>query len=249
MGSKLTQYPCLNMRYGSTFSVQQYLQRQAFLLHGEEARTLAYMPKILHVLCGMLTALTRGEPNAPEVQRELEQRVTILALRKAVRDTLSKRNLTALMERRGSCRKFSRKSWDEPFGFMERKREILLNKRSYSESDLSKITIIEVRANKQCIICDTVKHNFKQSFKQDFTPYSTQFDGHGQVCNGEIHQSRDPKMTDSQQKSVPCNGLNEKHGTIPPPETVNKKTKHTVKKSQAFVKFSSNVEVSLKEIT
>lgn len=152
MGSKLTQYPCLNMRYGSTFSLQQYLQRQAFLLHGEEARTLAYTPKILHVLCGMLTALTRGEPNAPDVQRELEQRVTILALRKAVRDTLSKRNLTALMERRGSCRKFSRKSWDEPFGFMERKREILLNKRSYSESDLSKITIIEVRANKQCTV-------------------------------------------------------------------------------------------------
>lgn len=88
--------------------------------------------------------------------------------------------------------------------------------------------------------CDTVKHNFKQSFKQDFTPYSTHSDGHGQVCNGEIHQSRD-----SQQKSVPCNGLNEKHGTIPPSETVNKTTKHTAKKPQAFVKFSSNVEVSL----
>ncbi|KAI7802375.1 protein tyrosine phosphatase domain-containing protein 1 [Triplophysa rosa] len=218
MGSKLTQYPCLNMRYGFTFSLQQYLQHQAFLLHREEARTLTYTPKIIHVLCSMLTALTQSEPNPPEVQRELEKRVTILALRKAVTDTLSKRNLTALMERRGSCRTLSCKSWDEPFGFLERKREILLNKRSYSESDLSKIIIIE-----------------------DFTPYSTQFDAHHHVRNGEIHQSRDQKMT--QQKSVQCNGLNEKHGTIPPSETVNKKTKCTAKKPQAFLKFSSNVEL------
>ncbi|KAA0715171.1 Protein tyrosine phosphatase domain-containing protein 1 [Triplophysa tibetana] len=186
MGSKLTQYSCLNMRYGFTFSLQQYLQHQAFLLHGEEARTLTHTPKIIHVLCSMLTALTQGEPNPVEVQRELEKRVTILALRKAVMDTLTKRNLTALMERRGSCRTLSCKSWDEPFGFLERKREILLNKRSYSESDLSKITIIE---------------------------------------------------------SAQCNGLNEKHGTIPPSETVNKKTKCTMKKPQAFLKFSSNIEL------
>ncbi|XP_073709881.1 protein tyrosine phosphatase domain-containing protein 1 isoform X4 [Misgurnus anguillicaudatus] len=145
VGSQLTQFPCLNMRHGSTFSLQQYLLRQAFLLHGEEARTLAYTPKILHVICSMLIALTQGSPNPPEVQRELEQRAAILALRKAVRDTLSKRNLNALRDRRDSRRKFSCKSWDEPFGFLERKREILLNKRSYSESDLSKIIITELQ--------------------------------------------------------------------------------------------------------
>lgn len=35
-------------------------------------------------------------------------------------------------------------SWDEPLGFLERKREVLLDKRSYSDSDLSKIAVLEV---------------------------------------------------------------------------------------------------------
>lgn len=241
------------MRYGSTFSLQQYLQRQAFLLHGEEARTLAHTPKIIHVLCGMLTALTQGEPNPPDVQRELDKRVTILTLKKVVTDTLSKRNLTALMETKGSCRTFSCRSWDEPFGFLERKREILLNKRSYSESDLSKITIIEVRANKQFIYCMWHSATMLNGLKivlfscKDFTPYSTQSDRHHNVRNGETCQSKDQQMTDSQHKSAQCNGL--KHGTIPASETVSKKIKCTEKKHQAFLKFSSNIEASLKYIT
>lgn len=147
MGSQLAQFPCLNMRHGSTFSLRQYLLRQALLLHGEEARTLKHTPKILHVLCSMLITITQGAASPLEVQRELEKRGNILALKKAVKETLLKRNLPALKERRGSSRTFSCESWDEPFGFLERKRDVLLNKRSYSESDLSKITIIEVRAN------------------------------------------------------------------------------------------------------
>nr|XP_055029946.1 protein tyrosine phosphatase domain-containing protein 1 isoform X1 [Misgurnus anguillicaudatus] len=232
VGSQLTQFPCLNMRHGSTFSLQQYLLRQAFLLHGEEARTLAYTPKILHVICSMLIVLTQGSPNPPEVQRELEQRAAILALRKAVRDTLSKRNLNALRDRRDSRRKFSCKSWDEPFGFLERKREILLNKRSYSESDLSKII-----------------------FTEDFTQYSAQSDGHPKVCNGEICQSRDQKMTNSKHYANTdvlithqYNGLNDKHNPIPQSapylgKGIVNKTKCTAKKHQVFIKFSSNIEL------
>lgn len=147
VGSQLAQFPCLNMRHGSTFSLRQYLLRQALLLHGEEARILKHTPKILHVLCSMLITITQGAASPLEVQRELEKRVNILALKKAVKETLLKRNLPAFKERRGSSRTFSCESWDEPFGFLERKRDVLLNKRSYSESDLSKITIIEVRAN------------------------------------------------------------------------------------------------------
>lgn len=36
-------------------------------------------------------------------------------------------------------------SWDEPLGFLERKREVLLDKRSYSDSDLSKIAEHQVQ--------------------------------------------------------------------------------------------------------
>lgn len=36
-------------------------------------------------------------------------------------------------------------SWDEPFGFLERKREVLLGRRSYSDSDLSRIALLEVQ--------------------------------------------------------------------------------------------------------
>lgn len=35
-------------------------------------------------------------------------------------------------------------SWDEPLVFSERKREVLSGKRSYSDSDLSKIAVLEV---------------------------------------------------------------------------------------------------------
>lgn len=37
-------------------------------------------------------------------------------------------------------------SWDEPLRFLDRKRELLLYKRSYSDSDLAKITAIEVKS-------------------------------------------------------------------------------------------------------
>ncbi|KTG37058.1 hypothetical protein cypCar_00042367, partial [Cyprinus carpio] len=236
VGSQLAQYPCLNMRHGSSFSLRQYLLRQALLLHGDEARTLKHTPKILHVLCSMLIALTQGAPSPPEVQRELEKRLNISALKKTVKVTLLKRNLPALKERRGSCRAYSCESWDEPFGFLERKRDVLLNKRSYSESDLSKITIIE---------------DFM------FSRYSPQSGGHHKISNGEIVPSKDQRIPTESQKSPQTpmtdqrNGTTEKHSPNPPSaphpqnENVNKKTKCTTKKPQAYLKFSSNIEDEL----
>ncbi|XP_016147206.1 protein tyrosine phosphatase domain-containing protein 1-like [Sinocyclocheilus grahami] len=235
VGSQLAQYPCLNMRHGSSFSLRQYLLRQVLLLHGDEARTLKHTPKILHVLCSMLITLTQGAPSPPEVQRELEKRLNILALKKAVKVTLLKRNLPALKERRGSCRAYSCESWDEPFGFLERKRDVLLNKRSYSESDLSKITIIE-----------------------DFmlSRYSPKSGGHHKLSNGEIGPSKDQRIPTESQKSPhtpmadQCNGT-ERCSPYPPSaphshnETVNKKTKCTTKKPQAYLKYSSNTELRL----
>ncbi|KAK9958746.1 hypothetical protein ABG768_010851 [Culter alburnus] len=239
VGSQLAQFPCLNMRHGSTFSLRQYLLRQALLLHGEEARTLKHTPKILHVLCSMLITITQGAASPLEVQRELEKRVNILALKKAVKETLLKRNLPALKERRGSSRTFSCESWDEPFGFLERKRDVLLNKRSYSESDLSKITIIE---------------DFM------FSHYSPQSGGYHKINNEEISPSKDERnLTESQ--TIPhtlmtdqCNGTTTKHGPVPPSdphsyETANKKTKCTTKKPQAYLKYSSNIELRREDHT
>ncbi|XP_052007831.1 LOW QUALITY PROTEIN: protein tyrosine phosphatase domain-containing protein 1 [Xyrauchen texanus] len=233
MGSQLAQFPCLNLRHGSTFSLGQYLQRQALLLHGEEARTLAHTPKILHVLCRMLIALTQGASCPPEVQREMEKRATILAVRKTVRDTLSKRNLPVLRERRVSCRTFSCESWDEPFGFLERKREILLNKRSYSESDLSKVIVTEDFTCTQ------------YSPKSSGRPSSLQWTNQSRSENNRFpteHQWQDP--TDR-----PVNGSTEKQASIPPSaprssnETASKKTKCTTKKPPTVLKFSSSLEL------
>ncbi|XP_051726226.1 protein tyrosine phosphatase domain-containing protein 1 [Ctenopharyngodon idella] len=239
VGSQLAQFPCLNMRHGSTFSLRQYLLRQALLLHGEEARTLKHTPKILHVLCSMLITITQGAASPLEVQRELEKRGNILALKKAVKETLLKRNLPALKERRGSSRTFSCESWDEPFGFLERKRDVLLNKRSYSESDLSKITIIE---------------DFMFSY------YSPQSGGYHKINNDEISPSKDERnLTESQKiphtlMTDQCNGTTAKHGPIPPSaphsyETANKKTKCTTKKPQAYLKYSSNIELRREDHT
>ncbi|XP_052437765.1 protein tyrosine phosphatase domain-containing protein 1-like isoform X1 [Carassius gibelio] len=229
VGSQLAQYPCLNMRHGSSFSLRQYLLRQALLLHGDEARTLKHTPKILHVLCSMLIALTQGAPSPPEVQRELEKRLNTSALKKTVKVTLLKRNLPALKERRGSCRACSCESW-------ERKRDVLLNKRSYSESDLTKITITE---------------DFM------FSHYSPQSGGHHKLNNGPIGPSQDQRIPTESQKSLQtqmtdqCNGTTGKHSPNPPSaplpqnENVNKKTKCTTKKPQAYLKFSSNIELRL----
>ncbi|XP_041965793.1 protein tyrosine phosphatase domain-containing protein 1 [Alosa sapidissima] len=145
LGSQLLQYPCLTLRHGNPFSLGQYLQRQMLLLHGEEVRLLTHTPKILHLLCCQLTAIALGNESPDEVQEELDRRTFILALQRAVKDTLVKKKfLPLLLDERGMRRSSSTSSvtsWDEPFGFLQRKREVLVNKRCYSEGDLYKITL------------------------------------------------------------------------------------------------------------
>lgn len=144
LGSQLAQYPMLNMPHCAQFSLRQYLQRQAVLLHGEEARSLAHTPKILHFLCSMLTALSQGTSSPPDICQELEKKAAHLVQQQAVRNALVlQRYLPVMVDGEDSCKSVS--SWDEPSGFLERKREMLLNKRSYSESDLSKISLNQVK--------------------------------------------------------------------------------------------------------
>ncbi|XP_068460172.1 protein tyrosine phosphatase domain-containing protein 1 [Clinocottus analis] len=146
LGTQLAQYPDLNMRHGVPFTLQHYLNRQAIMLHGQEARSLRHTPKVVYLLCVHLSCLALGLLAPPEIQAELEKRSVLRTLNRSVRETLvSKQHLPLLREGHkgpgGSSGSVS--SWDEPLGFLERKREVLLDKRSYSDSDLSKIAVIE----------------------------------------------------------------------------------------------------------
>ncbi|KAK9516794.1 hypothetical protein VZT92_024705 [Zoarces viviparus] len=146
LGTQLVQYPDLSMRHGVPFTLQHYLNRQAIMLHGQEARTLRHTPKVVYLLCVHLSCLALGLPAPPEIQAELEKRSVLRTLNRTVRETLvSKQYLPLLREgHKGAwLTSGSVSSWDEPLGFLERKREVLLDKRSYSDSDLSKIAVIE----------------------------------------------------------------------------------------------------------
>ncbi|XP_070828500.1 protein tyrosine phosphatase domain-containing protein 1 [Chaetodon trifascialis] len=146
LGTQLVQYPDLSLRHGAPFTLQHYLNRQALLLHGQEARTLRQTPKVVYLLCVHLSCLALGLPAPPEVHAELEKRSALKTLARTVRETLVAQQYLPLLRdgHRGSwVDSGSVHSWDEPLGFLERKREVLLDKRSYSDSDLSKIAVQE----------------------------------------------------------------------------------------------------------
>lgn len=106
--------------------------------------------QVVYLLCAHLSCIALGLPAPPEIQAELEKRSALRTLSRAVRETLvAKQYLPLLREgHKGSwVSSGSVSSWDEPLGFLERKREVLLDKRSYSDSDLSKIAVNEVRAH------------------------------------------------------------------------------------------------------
>ncbi|KAK2917940.1 hypothetical protein Q8A73_004686 [Channa argus] len=140
--TQLVQYPDLSLRHGAPFTLQHYLNRQALLLHGQEGRALRQTPKVLYLLCVRLSCLALGLPTPPEVYAELEKRSALRTLSRTVRETLvAKHYLPLLREQHRGSWVSSVSSWDEPLGFLDRKREVLLDKRSYSDSDLSKITV------------------------------------------------------------------------------------------------------------
>ena len=103
---------------------------------------------MVYLLCVYLSCLALGLPAPPEIQAELDKRSALRTLSRTVRETLvSKQCLPLLRE----CHQGPRVSlgsvsfWDEPLGFLTRKREVLQDKRSYSDSDLSKIAVNQVQ--------------------------------------------------------------------------------------------------------
>lgn len=170
LGTQLVQYPDLGLRHGAPFTLQHYLNRQALLLHGREGRALRYTPKVrtghecrfrehgrlgcrtlsphpqvVYLLCVRLSCLALGVPAPPEVHAELEKRSAVKALNRMVRETLvTKHYLPLLNESNKSSWVGSVTSWDDTLGCLERRRELLANKRSFSDSDLSKLEMQKV---------------------------------------------------------------------------------------------------------
>lgn len=103
---------------------------------------------MVYLLCVRLSCLALGLPAPPEVIAELDKRSALKTLSRTVRETLVAKQYLPLM--RDSYKSSwgdsgSVSSWDEPLGFLERKRDVLLDKRSYSDSDLSKIIVKEAQ--------------------------------------------------------------------------------------------------------
>ncbi|KAM9814320.1 protein tyrosine phosphatase domain-containing protein 1 isoform 2-T2 [Syngnathus typhle] len=145
LSAQLLQYPDLSLRHGSPVTLQHYLNRQALLLHGQEARTLRYIPKVVYLLCMHISCLAMGLPAAPEIHAELEKRSELRILTRVVRETLvSKQFLPLLRQDQNIARVGSVSSWDGQLGFSERNRDLLRDKRSYSDSDLSMMADLEM---------------------------------------------------------------------------------------------------------
>lgn len=92
-----------------------------------------------------LSCLALGLPAPPVVHAELKKRSALKTLSRTVRETLVAQHYFPLLRQgpKGSWVR-SVSSWDEPLGFLERKKGVLLDKRSYSDSDLSKFAVQEV---------------------------------------------------------------------------------------------------------
>lgn len=95
--------------------------------------------QIVYLLCLLLPCLALGLPAPPEVNMELDRRTAVRALGQAVRETLLAKRYVPLLRRSSWLGVGPTTYWDEPQGFLERKKKVLLNKRSYSDSDIMKL--------------------------------------------------------------------------------------------------------------
>ncbi|KAJ4937919.1 hypothetical protein JOQ06_002548 [Pogonophryne albipinna] len=233
LGSQLVQYPDPRLRHGDPFSLQLHLNRQAILLHGQEARTLKHTPKVVYLLCVYLSCLALGLPAPPEIQAELDKRSALRSLSRTVRESLvSKQCLPLLRE----CHQGPRVSlgsvsfWDEPLGFLTRKREVLQDKRSYSDSDLSKIAVnqdLELSP-----YCNSEAGNERQVCVKDLTQPDLR-----PACPilASIKQGLQPTKMESQALNMPVSSMTSSNDCA-------LRSKCSARK--ALPKYSSNIELS-----
>ncbi|XP_015208626.2 protein tyrosine phosphatase domain-containing protein 1 [Lepisosteus oculatus] len=146
----LVLYASVSTRHNS-FTLQQYLNRQKNLLHGYEARNLKHVPKIVDFICRRLTLIALNKADGSSLHAEVEREATVFDLTVLVRETLIKQKFPCdavtpvLLDPDNALNPpiQSVTSWEEKERFQERKRELLQNKRSYSDSDLSRIALLE----------------------------------------------------------------------------------------------------------
>uniref|UniRef100_A0A672H1U0 Protein tyrosine phosphatase domain-containing protein 1 n=1 Tax=Salarias fasciatus TaxID=181472 RepID=A0A672H1U0_SALFA len=249
LGTQLVQYPDLSLRHGVPFTLQHYLNRQALLLHGQEARKLRHTPKVVYLLCVHLSCLALGLPSPPEVHAELEKRSALRTLSGTVKETLVSKQYLPLLRENRKCSwagSGSVSSWDEPLGFLERKREVLLDKRSYSDSDLSKITVNEVRPQSTSLfsLCCIVLKDLRLS-----SYGTTALRSDKQWCVQDLIQAdlpvspvHAPRLSDHQTKKKESCALNVTTSNTTARSGCAKRSKCAAKKS--LLKYSSNMEVN-----
>ncbi|XP_026880943.2 protein tyrosine phosphatase domain-containing protein 1 [Electrophorus electricus] len=82
---------------GRTLTLSQYLVRQRHLLHGYEARQMKNVPKIVHVVCGILLAIAEGRQaagggldEAPDLAAEVDKTVSREALQQLGKEMMGK---------------------------------------------------------------------------------------------------------------------------------------------------------------
>ncbi|XP_074489342.1 protein tyrosine phosphatase domain-containing protein 1 [Sebastes fasciatus] len=227
LGTQLVQYPDLSLRHGVPFTLQHYLNRQAILLHGQEARTLRQTPKMVYLLCMHLSCLAQGLPAPPEIQAELEKRSALRTMNRSVREILAaKQYLPLLREGHKGSRVSSESvsSWDEPLGFLERKREVLLDKRSYSESDLSKFAVNE--GLEFSPYCTPALGNERQWSVQDLLRPDLRA---GSPMLASFSPGHQTTMKESQTLNIPISSMTTSN--------------NCAKRSKALPKYSSNTEL------
>ncbi|XP_041795456.1 protein tyrosine phosphatase domain-containing protein 1 isoform X2 [Chelmon rostratus] len=229
LGTQLVQYPDLSLRHGAPFTLQHYLNRQALLLHGQEARTLRQTPKVVYLLCVHLSCLALGLPAPPEVHAELEKRSALKTLARTVRETLVAQQYLPLLREshKGSwVGSGSVTSWDEPLGFLERRREVLLDKRSYSDSDLSKIADLELSQYRTPAPGDERHWCMQDLIRPDLRPASPIFATHS--------AARQTTKKESHALNIPISSMRTSNNCA-------KRSKCSAKK--ALPKYSSNIEL------
>ncbi|XP_034032556.1 protein tyrosine phosphatase domain-containing protein 1 isoform X2 [Thalassophryne amazonica] len=231
LGTQLTQYPDLSLRHGAPFTLQHYLNRQALLLHGQEARILRHTPKVVYLLCVRLSCLALGLPAPPEVDAELEKRSGLRILGRTVRETLvSKQYLPLLRESHRVSREASGSvsSWDEPIRYLERKTEVLLNKRCYSDSDLSRITDLELSPCFTTPLGNDRNWYVQDLIRPDLRPVTPVLPMHLPGCKTNKQHSRTPNVPMSSMRTA---------------KNCPKNSKCTAKKTLTLRKYNSNVEL------
>ncbi|XP_039616469.1 protein tyrosine phosphatase domain-containing protein 1 [Polypterus senegalus] len=131
------------------FTLQQYLIRQKHLLHGDEARKLKNIPKLVHVICKRLIMIALNKTDYSAMQEQMELEAKRKHLTEMIRQTLSRQKPLSAKAMFKDADNFLHPSinsfnfWNENEQLLEQRRGLLWTKRSHSDSDLRKIVLEE----------------------------------------------------------------------------------------------------------